>query len=210
MLQLVLSELHQLQDGLMPVFFLMTVKHFIECSKSTSQNKTLLLMDNHEAHNIIEVNNHAKDYCVVPFTIPPHCSKKLQPLDNAFGPSKRAYRACLVIHPGKSIIIHNISELVDKAYPLAVRAKKILSGFSSAGLFPHNNNAYSDANFIAANITCVSSAYVADKSTTEHVILSQSIEANKSRPFVEKPQPGCSKINSSLVKNQKVDNPVLS
>lgn len=69
--------------------FLMTMKHFIEYSKSTPQNKTLRLIEYHEAHNSTEANNLEKDNGVVLFTIPPHCINKLQPLDKAFRPLKR-------------------------------------------------------------------------------------------------------------------------
>lgn len=114
-------------------------------------------------------------------------------------------------HPGKRIAIHNIAELVGSVYPLAVCAKNILSGFSSSGIFPYNNNAYTDADFIAASVTDVPLTCVADISTTEHANLShEPSEATKSRPFTEEPQPGCSNLNSHLVKIQKVKEPVLS
>lgn len=84
--------------------FLQVIKHFIKFSKSTPQHKTLLLMD--ESHASINVINMAKENGVVLFTIPPHCSHKLQPLDKSvYGPYKKFYndacRAWLVNNPGK-------------------------------------------------------------------------------------------------------------
>ena len=141
-------------------------------------------MGNHEAHVSIHFINLAKDNGVVLFTIPPHCSHKLQPLDKAvFGPLKHFYndacRAWLMTHPGKRITINNIAKLVGKAYPLAICAKNILSGFSSTDIFPYNNNAYTDADFIAVNVTDLPSA--CDTSATEHAIAANCAESKLER-----------------------------
>ena len=142
-------------------------------------------MGNHEAHVSIHFINLAKDNGVVLFTIPPHCSHKLQPLDKAvFGPLKHFYndacRAWLVTHPGKRITIHNVAELVGKAYHLAIYAKNILPGFSSTGIFPYSN-AYTDADFNAANVTDLPSACAADTSATEHAIAANCAESKLER-----------------------------
>ena len=53
-------------------------------------------------------------------TLPPHCSHKLQPLDRSvYGPFKTFYNqaanAFMVSHPGKTIFIYDVAELVGKA-----------------------------------------------------------------------------------------------
>lgn len=138
--------------------FLLVLKHFIKYSKSSSSNKTLIIMDNHETHISIEAINLAKDNGVILFTIPPHCSHRLQPLDKAiFGPFKHFYneavRAWLVSNPGKRVTIHHIAGLVGTAYPSAFSTANILSGFSSTGIFPFNRNVYREEDYVAASVT---------------------------------------------------------
>lgn len=141
--------------------FIKVLEHFIKHSKSSPENKTLLLMDNHESHISIEAINFAKSNGVILYTIPPHCSHKLQPLDKTvFGPLKKyfneACRSWLVSNPGKRITIYQIAELVGISYPNAFSINNITSGFKSTGIYPFNNNVYCDADFIAASVTDVS------------------------------------------------------
>ncbi|XP_054720659.1 uncharacterized protein LOC129230285 [Uloborus diversus] len=145
--------------------FLLVMKHFIKFSKSSLQNKTLLIMDNHYTHVSIDVIDLAKDNGVILFTIPPHCTHKLQSFDKTvFGPFKRYYndacRAWLLNNPGKCITIHEIAGLVGKSYPLAFSTSNILSGFSSTGIFPFDKNIYKDEDFTASNVTDIQMACV--------------------------------------------------
>lgn len=140
--------------------FILVMKHFIKFSKSSLQNKTLLIMDNHYSHVSIEVIDLAKDNGVILLTLPPHCSHKLQPLDKTvFGPFKKYYndacRAWLLNNPRNRITIHEIAGLVGKSYPLAFSTSNILSGFSSTGIFPFDKNIYKDEDFTASNVTDV-------------------------------------------------------
>lgn len=63
--------------------FLIMLKHFINYSKASQANKTLLIYDNHESHVSIAAINLAKENGVTILTLPPHCSHRLQPLDKA-------------------------------------------------------------------------------------------------------------------------------
>lgn len=94
-------------------------------------------MDNHESHITVEAINKAKDNGIVLFTIPPHTTHKLQPLDRGvFGPFKTYYNeACknwLLNNPGKPLSIYDIAAITGKAYPLAFTPANITAGFSSA------------------------------------------------------------------------------
>nr|XP_042896222.1 uncharacterized protein LOC122269010 [Parasteatoda tepidariorum] len=147
-------------DWMNSAIFILVMKHFITFSKSSLQNKTLIIMDNHYSHVSIEVIDLAKGNGVILLTLPPHCSHKLQPLDKTvFGPFKKYYndacRAWLLNNPGNRITIHEIAGLVGKSYPLALSTSNILSGFSSTGIFPFDKNIYKDEDFTASNVTDV-------------------------------------------------------
>lgn len=76
--------------------FLEFLEHFIKHVKPDKNSKVLLIMDNHESHITVEAINKAKDNSILLFTIPPHTSHKLQPLDGGvFGPFTTYYNeAC--------------------------------------------------------------------------------------------------------------------
>jgi len=68
----------------------------------------------------IEFIDRAADNGVVVVTIPPHTSRKLQPLDVClYGPFKRLYNreidSWLVSHPVKTVSIYDIAEIFGKA-----------------------------------------------------------------------------------------------
>lgn len=134
------------------------LKHFINYSKASQANKTLLIYDKHESHVSIAAINLAKENGVTILTLPPHCSHRLQPLDKAvFGPLKRYYNeACsnrLINHPGRRITIHEIADLVGQAYPFAFSTNNVLSGFSKVGTYPYNPNVFTEDDFAAASVT---------------------------------------------------------
>ncbi|XP_047127700.1 uncharacterized protein LOC105844004 [Hydra vulgaris] len=74
--------------------FLEWMKHFIQNVKCSPANPVLLLLDNHEGHVSIVCLNLVKKSCITMLSFPPHCSHKLQPLDQSvYGPLKRYYNA---------------------------------------------------------------------------------------------------------------------
>ena len=88
----------------------------------------------------MEVIDYAKKHSVVLLTFPPHCSHKLQPLDRAvYGPFKRYYNnACdcrMKENRGQTMIIYDIPDMVEKAFPRAFTPVNIQSGFKVAGIF---------------------------------------------------------------------------
>ncbi|KAE8740511.1 hypothetical protein FOCC_FOCC013983 [Frankliniella occidentalis] len=63
-----------------------TIKFFIEQSKSTKENPTLLVVDNVGSHFTLETINMCKDNGVTLFTLPPDTTHKTQPLDVGISP----------------------------------------------------------------------------------------------------------------------------
>ena len=138
--------------------FLEFLEHFIKHVKPDKESKVLLIMDNHESHVTVEAIYKARDNGVVLFTIPPHTSHKLQPMDRGvFGPFKANYNeACknwLLSNPGKPLTIYDVAAITGKAYPLAFTPTNIISGFSSSGLWPINQNIFPDADYFASLVS---------------------------------------------------------
>lgn len=147
--------------------FIEYLKHFIQHTQASIENKVLLILDNHESHISLEALNLAKSSGIHMLTFPPHTSHKLQPLDRAvFGPFKKYYNtACnewLLTNCGKPMSIYDVAECVGKAYPQAFTPRNIYSGFSVSGIFPLNRNVFTDEEFL--------SSYVTDRPAQDHPI----------------------------------------
>ncbi|CAK1588432.1 unnamed protein product [Parnassius mnemosyne] len=142
-------------------------KHFVKYVKPSKEKPVLLLLDNHDSHLSIEVLDYFKENGVTVLSFPPHCSHKLQPLDRTiYGPLKRYFnKACdnwLASHPGKTITIYDIPELVETSLPLAATIDNIQSGFRVTGISPLNENVFPDSEF--------SGSYVTDRPTPDFPI----------------------------------------
>ncbi|CAH2089142.1 unnamed protein product [Euphydryas editha] len=134
------------------------LQHFIKHVRPTNDNKVLLIMDNHESHISIKSIELAKKNGIVMFTFPPHTSHKLQPLDRTvFGPLKKYYnKACndwLLQHPGTPLTIYNVAECFGTAFPLAFTPSNIQNGFKISGIWPFNDNIFSEDEFLSSYVT---------------------------------------------------------
>ena len=92
--------------------------------------------------------NNAKDNGIVMLSFPPHCSRKLQPLDSTvYGPLKRYYNAtcdgCIVSNKGRTMSIYDIPAMVGIALSRTMSPGNILSGFKVSGVFPFDRHTYS-------------------------------------------------------------------
>ena len=59
----------------------------------------------------------------------------------------------MINHPGQPITIHNISQLIGHAYPLAFTPKNISAGFSVSGIYPFNPDVFSEEDFLSSYVT---------------------------------------------------------
>lgn len=137
--------------------FVEVIKHFIKCTKSSKQNPTLFIYDNHESHLSIEVLDIAKDNGVTILTIPPHCSSRLQPLDVAvYGPLKCYYNKSIanwmMNNAGKTITIYNIAHCVKEAHTKALTPINIHSGFRKTEIYPFNPEIFSEDDFLKSAV----------------------------------------------------------
>lgn len=83
-------------------------------------------------------------------TLPAHCSHKLQPLDvGVLGPWKtyqaEAVRLWHQVHPGSTLTIHDMGELIDQAFGKAFTIPSIVNAFRRTGLWPVNRDVFADA-----------------------------------------------------------------
>ena len=90
--------------------FLSYLHHFKDYTQCSTENKCLLILDNHSSHISVQSRKFAKENGIVLLTIPPHTSGKLQPLDKCvYGPFKTKYKRAmddwLRSNPGKAYTI---------------------------------------------------------------------------------------------------------
>ncbi|XP_022204364.2 uncharacterized protein LOC111060980 [Nilaparvata lugens] len=138
--------------------FISVMKHFIKHSGSTMENPTILICDNHESHLTIETIDLAKQNGVIIVTLPPHCSNKLQPLDiSVYQPFKAYYNTAvdswLLHHPGTPLTIYQVAQCVGIAHERAMTPANIKAGFRRSGIFPFNNNLFTDDDFLVSYVT---------------------------------------------------------
>ena len=138
--------------------FVNYLHHLAYHTRCSLENKIVVVMDNHESHISLAAIDYARQKGIVLLTIPPHSSHKLQSLDKTvYGPFKKAFNSAmdcwLRSHPGRTVTIYEIPELVNEAQIMAITSRNIISGFKSTGIFPYNRNLFSDVDFAPSNLT---------------------------------------------------------
>jgi hypothetical protein len=68
------------------------LKHFAGHTSSSIENPVLLILDNHSSHCTLEAYKYCRENGIVVVSIPPHTSRRLQPLNVTFyGPLKTEF-----------------------------------------------------------------------------------------------------------------------
>lgn len=134
------------------------LKHIVNQTRCSEDNKILLLVDNHESHISVEAIRYCKSNGIVLLSFPPHTTHRLQPLDvGVYAPFKAhlatAFNDWMLANPGQAITIRNIGYLANKAYENAFSIKNITHAFKKTGLWPVNRLAFSDEDFAASSVT---------------------------------------------------------
>jgi hypothetical protein len=119
------------------------IQHFNKHTKSrTTGIYRLLILDGHESHISVELQQYCQDNNIITLCMPPHSSHLLQPLDvGCFSPLKASY--------GKQIEnlirvrINHITKLeflpaFKEAFKAAFTEQNIKSGFRATGLVPYD------------------------------------------------------------------------
>ena len=120
------------------------VKHFLQLVGSA--RPVLLLMNGHSSHCNLEAVDLAKKNDVILFTLVPHTTHEMQPLDTAvYAPLKTHWQdVChhyLQPHPGTVITKYQFSKLFSEAW---LKTMVPSNGFKYCGIYPFNPKAVLD------------------------------------------------------------------
>uniref|UniRef100_UPI00358F7E5B uncharacterized protein isoform X2 n=1 Tax=Myxine glutinosa TaxID=7769 RepID=UPI00358F7E5B len=132
--------------------FLKFMKHFVHHAHCTPEHPVLLLLDNHDSNASVQVLDFARNNGVLMLSFPPHCSRKLQPLDRTvYFPFKKFFNDCcgswLMQNKGRTMTIYDIPGIVRRAFPMAMTQMNITAGFKVAGIYPFNRNVFGEEEF---------------------------------------------------------------
>lgn len=138
--------------------FIEFFEHFIKHTYASKDDPILLIMDNHSSHLSVDVIDLAKENGITIVTLPPHCSHRMQPLDQGvFGPVKHYYEdECDLwskANAGRSIELHHVVCLVDKAMRRGLTQSNIRNSFERTGICPLNRSKFTEDQFVAAKVT---------------------------------------------------------
>lgn len=131
------------------------IEHFSKCS---TENKVLLLLDNHESHISVDAIKLCREKGIVLLSFRPHTTHIIQPLDVAvFGPFKSylatAHHDWMLSNPAKVVTIRHLARMAKLANEQASTIKNIISSFKNTGLWPFNRMIFTDADFMASEGT---------------------------------------------------------
>lgn len=138
--------------------FLQVLMHFKNQVQTSKDLPILLLRDNHMNHTSLDAIIYAKDNGIILLSFPPHCSRRMQPLDIAvYGPFKSAMKVAfnnfISTYAGKAITIYDIPTLSKIAFKFSFTNRNINVGFQKSGIWPLNEIAFNDTDFDANYVT---------------------------------------------------------
>ena len=138
--------------------FLKVLEHVVKNTNCSQENQIILTMDNHDSHIAWDSVVFAKDHGINIVTLPPHTSNRTQPLDlSVFGPFKsffnKAADSWMLKHPGKTITIYQMAELMGTAWQKAATLLNITAGFRVSGIWPFDRNAFDMAGYLPSTVT---------------------------------------------------------
>ncbi|KAK9711233.1 DDE superfamily endonuclease [Popillia japonica] len=133
--------------------FFKWMQHFVSFVRPTPEKKAILILDRHVSHKNLEALQLAEEKSVILFSLPAHCTHRLQPLDVAFfGAQHKYYNRVMTewmkINPGRPVTIYQIIQLFSTAYVKAATLTIALSGFRATGIAPFNRHIFLEHMFL--------------------------------------------------------------
>lgn len=149
------------------------LKRFQAFTRFSTQNPLFLLLDNHVSHCSLEAITFARANGIHMLSFPPHCSHRLQPLDvSVFGPWRKAANGLckdwVDSHPGRVMTIRDMAPIFNESLRRGVTESNIISGFIAPGLWPLDQNKFTDLDFMPSNPT--DRPYTPDEMITDDLI----------------------------------------
>lgn len=137
--------------------FMKWLRHFVLHAKPTQQDKHILILDGHQSHKTLEAVDYARENGIIMITLPPHTTHRMQPLDVSYFQScKAAYNRAadnwMVTNAGRRISQFDVVGIFATAYEKTATMGKAINGFRATGLWPFNDDIFSDEDFVAANL----------------------------------------------------------
>jgi hypothetical protein len=176
------------------------VAHFIRFAKPSPENKVLLLLHGHASHKHLSVLEKAKEYGIILFCFPVHCTHRCQPLDTGFfGPLQVYYnqqiRLWLKAHPGRVVTHLQVAGIFCEAYLKAALPSTAIKAFQRTGIFPYNPDIFEDWMFAAAETTNRPPPAEENKGHSENHTVAETEEhlTPPSSPTADFERPGTSK-----------------
>lgn len=172
------------QSGWMTAnIFVKVLQHIQKYTSCNTENKILIIMDNHETHISLEAILYSRANGIVLLSFPPHCTHQMQPLDKAiFGPFKsrikKSFNDYILNNPGKPITIYEIAKLSADPYLQSFSINNIVNSFSSTGIWPINSLVYTADDILPSSVS-------------DNLLL-QDFSNNHVEPDNESPDPICS------------------
>ncbi|KAJ8948653.1 hypothetical protein NQ318_022721 [Aromia moschata] len=128
-------------------------------SWASQEDPVLLILDRHLSHTKnLDVILKARENFVTLLCLPLHTTHKLPPLDvgvmfpfNAY--MDQALETWINNHSGKTVTAFQISSIFREAYLKAAVPTNAINGFRKTEIFPFNPETFTDADFIAAEVT---------------------------------------------------------
>ncbi|XP_072380600.1 uncharacterized protein [Diabrotica undecimpunctata] len=138
--------------------FIEIMKHCIKHSRTSPDNPSILIFDNHESYLSIEALDLAKSVGVNIVTLHPHTSAKLQPLDvGLYTPFKTCYNSAteswLLRNPGRPLSIYDLAECIGVAHSRSMTLTNIAHTFNKCGIYPSDRDIFTDQDFLLSEVT---------------------------------------------------------
>ncbi|XP_047139751.1 uncharacterized protein LOC124815277 [Hydra vulgaris] len=185
--------------------FINWLKKFILHTEVTKDSPVLLILDGHATHTkSIELIDIARENGVILLCLPRHCTHKMQPLDILFmKPLSTFYdhnlRKWLRTNPGRVVTQFQIASLFGASYLDTATMTNAINGFKKAGIWPVDRSVFTDADFIAAEVTDMSIITEDTESfaTTDSALTTVSAPATKPSDSTSTTEPSTSCTGST-------------
>ena len=139
------------------------------------------MLDNHGSHVSLDGLDYANNNGLTILSFPP-----LQPLDRSvYGPLQKyintASDSWILNHPGQTMTLYDIPDIVKTALPLAMTQNNIPSGYLVSGIFPFSRDIFPNCEYSPSYVTDRQMPVVDERPTPAQSSL-RDIESHASAP----------------------------